>query len=301
LRESELDLPVHDDYKALLVTYALDALDAAELRSLEEHLAECAECRVELDELRGMFSTLALSVEPVEPPAELRDRILDVVNSTPQDRVLRPESEAKLPLAPELSPAQSVEDKDNGPFGRVVPLVAKKDRSSSGIKFFAIAASVAFVAALAGLYVFWNQARQNETQLAAVNTRMKQMELQLAKEREISVAFASPNARVTELDGTETAPQATAKFAVNRNDGKAVLVAYNLPVSPPDKEYQLWYIADGKPLPGGVFKTDAKGNAEMHEVVPVEGRSAAVFAITLEPVGGGPAPTSAMYLKSPAL
>jgi anti-sigma-K factor RskA len=294
-------LPVHDDYKALLVSYALDTLEPGELRSVEEHLAECAECREELDELRGMFSSLALSVEPVEPPAELRDRILEVAKTSPQDLASRPGKEAKPQLAPEPTPAERVEDRSNEPLARVVPFVVKKDRSSSGIKFLAIAASVGFVAALAGLYVVWNQARQNETQLAAVNTRLQETERQLAKEHEISVAFAAPNARVAQLDGTEAAPKATAKFAVNRNDGKAMLVAYNLPVSPPDKEYQLWYIADGKPLPGGVFKTDAKGNGELREVVPVEGRTAVVFAITLEPIGGGQAPTSAMYLKSPAL
>jgi anti-sigma-K factor RskA len=301
LGESEPALPGHDDYKALLVSYALGAVEAGELRSVEEHLAKCAECRAEIDEVRGMFSTLALSVEQVEPPAELRDRILEVVKSTPQDQVSRPKKEAKLQLAPKPARAESSENRSNEPFGRVVPFVAKQDRPSSGIKFLAIAASIGFVAALAGLYVVWNRAMQNETELAAVNTRLQEMERQLEKEREISVAFAAPNARVAQLDGTEAAPMATAKFAVNRNDGKAMLVAYNLPVSPPDKEYQLWYIADGKPLPGGVFKTDAKGHGELREVAPLEGRTATVFAITLEPVGGGQAPTSAMYLKSPAL
>jgi anti-sigma-K factor RskA len=77
-----------------------------------------------------------------------------------------------------------------------------------------------------------------------------------------------------------------------------MLLAYNLPAPPAGKEYQLWYISDGKPLPGGVFRTDAKGNGELKGIVSPEGRAAGVFAVTLEPQGGGSAPTSAPILLS---
>jgi hypothetical protein len=49
-----------------------------------------------------------------------------------------------------------------------------------------------------------------------------------------------------------------------------------------------------------VFKVDPSGNVEERETVPVEGRNALVFAVTLEPAGGVQSPTGAAYLKTPA-
>jgi hypothetical protein len=80
-----------------------------------------------------------------------------------------------------------------------------------------------------------------------------------------------------------------------------MLTAADLPPAPAGKAYQLWFIAEGKPpMPGSVFQPDARGHAEMHENIPPEGRTAAVFAVTLEPEGGTSAPTGEMYLKGSA-
>ena len=40
---------------------ALSALDAAEARALNEHLAECAECRMELQEWEATAAAMAVS------------------------------------------------------------------------------------------------------------------------------------------------------------------------------------------------------------------------------------------------
>jgi anti-sigma-K factor RskA len=60
----------------MLAPYALDALDADERRTFERHLEECAECREELPSLGDTAAALALGVLPVNPPPELRGRIL---------------------------------------------------------------------------------------------------------------------------------------------------------------------------------------------------------------------------------
>jgi anti-sigma factor RsiW len=56
--------------------YVLDALSDDEAREFETHLRECAACRAEVAELQQVVNLLPLAVEPVEPPAGLRDRIL---------------------------------------------------------------------------------------------------------------------------------------------------------------------------------------------------------------------------------
>ena len=77
------------------------------------------------------------------------------------------------------------------------------------------------------------------------------------------------------------------------------MIADELPPAPAGKDYQIWFIADGKPVPGGVFKPDARGHVEMHDQVPAAARGATAFAITLEPQGGTPAPTAEGSLALP--
>jgi anti-sigma-K factor RskA len=290
-------LAVHEDYKSLVAAHALNALEAGELRSLEEHLSSCADCRTELDELRGVVSKLALSAPAVEPPEALRDRILAVAQMTPQAH--KPQTNSSDPI-PAISPKKPKTASNN-----VVSLVPRETKSSGGLKFLAVAASLAFVAAMIGLIVIWQKEQQTRAQVAELTNRiartdsdLARTENDLARERELREAFASADARLAELRGTASAPLASAKFAVDRFTGHAVLLAYNLPAPPAGKAYQLWYITDGKPLPGGVFNTDAKGNGEMKGIVSPEGRAAGVFAVTMEPQSGGLTPTSAPILVS---
>ncbi len=64
-----------NDVHALSGAYAVDALDDLERIRFERHLAECAECRYEVDSMREATGLLT-EVEPVTPPLALRDRLL---------------------------------------------------------------------------------------------------------------------------------------------------------------------------------------------------------------------------------
>lgn len=63
---------IHD----LAAAYALDALDPEDRWTYERHLDTCDRCRDEVAALREGAGELAYAAEGVEPPAELRDRIL---------------------------------------------------------------------------------------------------------------------------------------------------------------------------------------------------------------------------------
>jgi anti-sigma-K factor RskA len=70
-------LTVHD----LTAAYALDALESAEAREYETHLATCADCQSDLAQLGGAAAALAFAVDSPEPPPALRQRIIDVARS----------------------------------------------------------------------------------------------------------------------------------------------------------------------------------------------------------------------------
>jgi anti-sigma factor ChrR (cupin superfamily) len=61
--------------------YALGALDPAEARAFEEHLAEgCETCAAELREFESVAADLGLAAPQAEPPANVRARLLALVS-----------------------------------------------------------------------------------------------------------------------------------------------------------------------------------------------------------------------------
>jgi anti-sigma-K factor RskA len=71
----------HRECAEALGAYALGALPDSEAARVERHLSECHECRAELDWLRGGVEVLPASVPPVEPPPELKSRLMAIVES----------------------------------------------------------------------------------------------------------------------------------------------------------------------------------------------------------------------------
>jgi anti-sigma-K factor RskA len=127
---------VHDDYKEMIPARALSALDAAEERTLNEHLKNCAECRKELEDWQATAAALSLASDPAEPSPQVRERILSEVRK-------------------DLSSSKS----------EVIPFPKRNLWSSFG-SLGAIAAVVLFAALSIGLAVLWRQnqrlARENE-------------------------------------------------------------------------------------------------------------------------------------------
>jgi len=76
-----------DDLHTLVGAYALDALAPSEEVRFEDHLATCAACRQELDELLATVARLGEAVA-MPPPPEMRLRLMEAVRRTPQERPL---------------------------------------------------------------------------------------------------------------------------------------------------------------------------------------------------------------------
>lgn len=264
---------VHEDYKALLSLHALSTLDREDARAVEDHLTACAECRAELNAWRATAGALACAAQPLEPSAQLRDRILAGV------RVEAGSSKA-----------------DN-----VIPISQLHSRAPRSLpKFQAIAAAVIFLGLIAGLVVLWRQNRAAHAEAARLSAQMTETRRELDREREALEFFTRPGMRMTELEGTKDAPVAHAMLAVDGKSGHAMLMVKGLPQAPAGKAYQLWFIAGTRPMPGKVFKTDASGNAMLDDQLPADALNAATFAVTLEPQAGVASPTGPMYLLTPA-
>jgi anti-sigma-K factor RskA len=69
----------HERYENELAAYMLGALEVAEAAAFEQHLASCEHCRGRERWLRASVDVLPSSVEQVEPPPALRERLMETV------------------------------------------------------------------------------------------------------------------------------------------------------------------------------------------------------------------------------
>ena len=79
---------------------------------------------------------------------------------------------------------------------------------------------------------------------------------------------------------------------MDRARRKVMLAAAMMPDIPVDREYQLWIIVDGNPLPSVTFRPGTGGRAmDLDVPMPEGGGTVTGFGVTLEPLGGSPTPT----------
>lgn len=90
------------------------------------------------------------------------------------------------------------------------------------------------------------------------------------------------------MAGLAISPGSSALVYWDKESSQTLLAVNSLPAPPPDKQYQLWAIVDGKPIDAGIFDVDSSGALLNMKVIagPVQ-----AFAVTLEKKGGSPLPT----------
>lgn len=64
----------------LIPAHALRTLDPDDERIVTEHLATCERCRLHLRDFEGVAAALAYASPAVQPPPELRDRVMSAVS-----------------------------------------------------------------------------------------------------------------------------------------------------------------------------------------------------------------------------
>jgi anti-sigma-K factor RskA len=129
-------------------------------------------------------------------------------------------------------------------------------------------------------------ARQARAALAAVDDS-------LAARDSLVATLLSPDVGTAALAATGQAPSARLYWSPSRR--RVVMAVYRLPPAPVGRTYQLWAIAQGKPVSLGVFNTAADGRGTATMAVPL-GLTFELSAVTEEPAGGSPQPTQQPFL-----
>jgi anti-sigma-K factor RskA len=269
-----MSAPDESTPRDLAAAYALGVLSPEEARAFETLLATSAEARAEVTELREAAALLALSVPETQPDPGLRARVLDAVTAT------------KLRPLPVRTPA---------------PVTAP--RRGAPLLWGALAASLL---AAVGLGVrSWRLsgelARRTADLAERDSTIARQMQTfadqgrQLALRDSTLASLLSPGVELVQLTASGD-PDPRIQLFWNRRHNTAVLHASKLKPVPRGRIYQLWFIKDGKPVPSVTFDVAPAGEALIPEVaVPSEGLVSAA-AVTEEPEGGSPQPTTPVLL-----
>jgi anti-sigma-K factor RskA len=256
-------------FDELLPAYALGALDGDELRELDAHMATgCAECQRQAALWQGNLEELATAVEPIVPPAAVRERVLRAAAG----------AEAGATVVP-----------------------FERPRRTAAPLWLALAASLLLVVAAWGV---WQQTRLRAErdnlarQVASLESRLDQTQADNRRLAKTLSLITAPGAHAIQLAGLGPAQGAVGHAFVNPRTGQAVIYAFDLPAPAAGKTYQLWWIAAGRPpVPAGTFGVDEHGAARVEVERVADASEVKTWAVTIEPAGGLPQPSGPIILK----
>ena len=260
--------------------HALGILEPGEARLFEQKLAADASLRALKNEYEATAAELGALVKPLMPPADLKDRLMSVIEERSQ-------------------------------FRRVsaVPTTALLN----GVKWIMRGVAAALALSAVGL---WTDRQNMESRATARQAEAQQTTEKLAAESQrafgLESALKNAEAQISQLKNEVVMLQEKDAFARMQiatlqsnvsqyKQGVAVVVwdsekhtgILKLEKMPPldtKKDYQLWVVDPKNPVPvdAGVIQMDSKGFAKI-DFKPVDAVSeAAKFAISVERKGGVP-------------
>ena len=270
------------DWQDYAASYALDALDDDDRAAFEEHLAGCARCRDELAAYREAAASIALAAPQRTPPAALRARILDDV------KIVRPLPHRPAQAPPVLDVAQAVPVN-----GRVRPTSRAPWLLAAASLVLALGALALYAAARGRIATLEDGLANAQQQVGERDARIAALDAVVAERDALIGAALDPRTETATLVA-EGAPPAVRLYR-NTQRGRLVIAAANLPPAPSGRTYQLWGLGTGAPVSLGTFDTSADGTAVI--ALPLDpAQQFAASAITEEPAGGSPAPTTQPFL-----
>lgn len=110
-------------------------------------------------------------------------------------------------------------------------------------------------------------------------------------------ALTGPSVRVMQLTAS-TAREARAFMFWNTERATWTFVAHALPPLRPGRSYQLWLVTDSLRISVGVLDVSRSGSVIVQATYPLDPATLRAVAVTEEPAGGSPQPTSAPVIAA---
>jgi anti-sigma factor RsiW len=278
--------PYVPDPHGAVGAYVADALDDDERTVFEQHLEGCENCRREVAEFTETAAELTWLSEATPPPS-LRTSVLWQIATV---RPLPPEQTAETPASPVSTGRWTTPDAtaSRSPGSRQVTaglpapdpevtvdrrqldeLAVRRQRRTRRVLTGLVAAALVLVVGLGG----WVSVLRGNQQNQQVATQ------------QVNELLTAPDAKVyaTTMNG------APVSFVVSKERNQALFLGDDVPPPVDGKVYQLWMIGSSVITPNALV--DRGGDvAQWMKDGPLG--DAQQLAVTLEPAGGSPQPTT---------
>jgi anti-sigma-K factor RskA len=254
---------------ALYEEYALGVLEGEECAELEAHLARaCPTCTPGVAQARWVVAQLAHAAPDAQPSATLRGKIMDAV---------KPSADASRTVLPIVKPKTS------------------EPRAMFPAWAWVAAAALALITG----YTIRQMNSQNE-QLAQLRKQMKlatmqnqALQNQLDLDRMVAMVMMSPDSVPFKLmPKDKNMPMVHAYLHPHMG---VAITADQMPSMPSARTLQLWFVPKtGKPVSIAIFHPDSAGQIALVAPVNMPMTEIAALAVTDEPAGGSPQPTTSI-------
>ena len=241
--------------------YALGVLEGEERAEIEAHLERgCPACTEGVARARGVVAQLAHAAPQVAPPASLRDAVVGAAR------------ESRRPWIPVWA-------------------------------WMAAAALLLF-----SVYTT-SESRRLMKELELQQSRIEEQQrlaAQLARDRQryelVLTVLSAQGTRELALEPSQPGARLPQVRAFWNEALGMVLTAEQVPAPAANRTYQLWVVPKGTkqaPVSAGIFRPEADGKVLMVSLPEAKMADAAALAITDEPAGGRPQPTTSPLWVGP--
>jgi hypothetical protein len=261
-------MSIHDEIQELIPAFVLDAVDDADRTLVERHLPQCDVCTGVFVSYQPVADLLPYTAPLVEPPADLRSRVLAAA-------------------MPKVQPnSQPILQRGDTLIGSVLAGLSNLLRSPV---FGAI--TLLLILALG----VWNISLQNQiTQQTAFN---QQTLSEMTRERALVSTIAYSNSQPMRMQSTDAAPKAVGRLFAAPELNALALIVYDMPSPPQGMVYQFWLVdPNGDRTSVGTFNVDAQGRSWQLFRAPKALTNYQGVGITVEPDGGSAWPTGAKMM-----
>lgn len=267
------------NWSEMVDAWVLGALEPEEHAAFEARLVDDAELRAAVDATSAAMLELAEALPDLDVPTSVKTDVIARIRGT-------------------SGGSGAAGGGAEGPTLRAVE--GGRTEPAPGRPVQRAAPWLLLAASLAGLFYLGSEntemsreADRLTAELEGLRASLGDAEIRLARFDSLALAISGPNVQMASLTGDA---DPSLRLVWNRDRELLLVAAQNLPVLQPGRTYQLWGIrGTDAPVSLGTFDSDAAGSALL-TLGSVQSADFEVSAITDEPAGGSPGPTTTPFL-----
>lgn len=282
----------NEEIETILSGYALGTLEPTEMLAVERWIAESPRLQARLAEIETVVDHIGLAAPEAAPPASIKQGLMERIQVEREARSM----ESLIADADSVTVIPSPEESAK-------PGLLRRWFYPNAWTFMTAAAAAAAVIMIINTALLESRLAPLEREVADTRAAIVELEEsstrlsdenrmlreELQNERGQLALLAQPQS-LARLAGSGI-PNASASFY--GGDSHGLLVIAGLPPLPESQTYQLWLIRDGEdPIPSGLIEVDADGSTIFPVTYTGSPSDFAAVAISVEPAGGSPQPTS---------